>query len=102
MKVIYKAGSRQSLAEMDWEARDAVRSALALVEDKTGFRTYTGEIWRDCTLVITMGHNIYTTSIEICPNEQDVRRRPNAFNTSALYANGAFWASISRNMVELI
>jgi hypothetical protein len=102
MRVLYKAGSRQSFAEMDWEAQDAVRRALALVENKTGFRTLANEVWRDCMLVITMGHNIYTTSIEIRPSEQEVRRRPNAFNAAALYANGAFWAYVSRNKVELI
>lgn len=102
MNVLYKAGNRQSFAEMDWEAQDAVRQALILVENKTGFRTLTNEVWRNCTLVITMGHNIYTTSIEIRPSKQEVGRRPNAFNAAALYANGVFWAYISRNKVELI
>ena len=60
--------------EWDWEVREAVKTALALVEGKNGFKTHS-EIWRRCNLVITVGHNIYTTSIEIRPPEQDVIRR---------------------------
>ena len=60
MKVVYQAGSRSRFEDMDWEAQEAVRRAVAMVEGKTGFRTHR-ETWRDCQLEVTMGHNIYTT-----------------------------------------
>lgn len=102
MKIIYKAGNRKSVEEMDCEARDAVRKALELVEGKHGFKTHF-EIWRDCELIITIGHNIYNTSIQICPPEMaKIRRRANWHNGYAYYCNGVFWASVSRTKVELI
>ena len=55
------------------------------------------------SIYITVGHNIYTTSIEIRPPEQDViRRRSNWHNGYAYYCNGVFWANMSRVKVELI
>lgn len=66
MKIIYKEGTRKTLAESTGEVRSAVATALELVEGKHGFRT-PFEIWRNCKLVITIGHNIYTTFIEIRP-----------------------------------
>ena len=105
MKIIYKSYMARPLkpfGEWDWEVREAVKTALALVEGKNGFRTHS-EIWRRCNLVITVGHNIYTTSIEIRPPEQDViRRRSNWHNGYAYYCNGVFWANMSRVKVELI
>ena len=53
MKIIYKEGTRKTLAESTEEARSAVATALELVEDKHGFRT-PFEIWRNCELVITI------------------------------------------------
>lgn len=102
MKVIYHEGSRSSITELDWEARAAVSHAKSMVEGKTGFRTQGGEVWRDCALEIWLGHNIYTTAIEIRPPDRAVLECPNAFNAAAYYANGVFWAYISRNKVELI
>ena len=105
MKIIYKSYMARPLkpfGEWDWEVREAVKTALALVEGKNGFRTHS-EIWRRCNLVITVGHNIYTTSIEIRPPEQDViRRRSNWHNGYAYYCNGVFWANMSRVRVELV
>ncbi|EDV03022.1 hypothetical protein BACINT_02134 [Bacteroides intestinalis DSM 17393] len=105
MKIIYKSYMARPLkpfGEWDWEVREAVKTALALVEGKNGFKTHS-EIWRRCNLVITVGHNIYTTSIEIRPPEQDViRRRSNWHNGYAYYCNGVFWANMSRVKVELI
>ena len=66
MKIIYKEGTRKTLAESTGEVRSAVATALELVEGKHGFRT-PFEIWRNCELVITIGYNIYTTSVEIRP-----------------------------------
>ena len=77
MKTIFLS----SLEKMDSEARAAVRHAQELVEGKTGFRTITGETWRDCTLVINPGHNTYTTNIRIEPKAKEVQRRPKACNT---------------------
>ena len=57
MKIIYKEGTRKTLAESTGEVRSAVATALELVEGKHGFRT-PFEIWRNCKLVITIGHNI--------------------------------------------
>lgn len=88
--------------EWDSDVRDAVDKALELVKDKHGFRTHS-EIWRRCELIITIGHNIYTTSIEIRPPQMAIiRRRANWHNGYAYYCNGVFWASISRTKVELI
>ena len=79
--------------------KDCILSDIASV--KTG-KTHS-EIWRRCNLVITVGHNIYTTSIEIRPPEQDViRRRSNWHNGYAYYCNGVFWANMSRVRVELV
>ena len=89
-------------AQWDSEVQDAVRDALALIEGKHGFRT-PFEIWRSCELIITIGHNIYTTSIEIRPPEVTViKRRSNWHNGYAYFCNGSFWANISRIKVELI
>lgn len=54
MKIIYKEGTRKTLAESTGEVRSAVATALELVEGKHGFRT-PFEIWRNCKLVITIG-----------------------------------------------
>lgn len=101
MKVVYQAGSRNRFEDMDWEAQEAVRRAVAMVEGMTGFRTHS-ETWRNCQLEVTMGHNIYTTDIRICPDEREKNRRSNYHNGSAYYCNGAFWAVVSRTQVELI
>ncbi len=102
MKIIYKAGNRKTFAEMNGETQQAVRRAVELVENKQGFKT-PFEIWRNCELIITIGHNIYTTSIEIRPPEKDIiKRRSNWHNGYAYYCNGVFWANWSRIKVELI
>ena len=77
MKIIYKEGTRKTLAESTEEVRSTVATALELVEGKHGFRT-PFEIWHNCKLVITIGHNIYTTSIEIHPPVMAyIKRRSN-------------------------
>ncbi|TDO64360.1 hypothetical protein [Sunxiuqinia elliptica] len=105
MKIIYTgylANRVRPRKEWDYEVRDAVDKALELVEGKHGFRT-PFEIWRNCELIITIGHNIYTTSIEIRPPQMAViKRRANWHNGYAYYCNGVFWANISRIKVELI
>lgn len=101
MKVVYQTGSRSRFEDMDWEAQEAVRRAVAMVADKTGFRTHR-ETWRDCQLEITMGHNIYTTDIRIVPDVRERLGRSQYLNDSAYYCNGAFWAVVSRTQVELI
>lgn len=98
MRTIYKS----TCERMDAEVRAAIHHACELVEGKDGFRTCTGETWRNCHLEIQHGHNIYTTNIYLKPDEKAVQRRPDAFNTYAFYANGAFWACISLNKVDLI
>ena len=102
MKIIYKEGNRKTLAESTGEVRSAVATALELVEGKHGFRT-PFEIWRNCELVITIGHNIYTTSVEIRPPSMAyIKRRSNWHNGYAYYCNGACWGNFSRTKVELI
>ena len=56
MKIIYKSYMARpaQIGEWDWEVREAVKTALALVEGKNGFKTHS-EIWRRCNLVITVG-----------------------------------------------
>lgn len=102
MKVVYQAGSRSRFEDMNWEAQEAVRRAVEIVEGMTGFRTHRGEVWRGCQLEVTMGHNIYTTDIRIVPDVQERLSRSSYLNYSAYYDNGAFWASVSRTQVELI
>ena len=102
MKVVYQAGSRSRFEDMDWEAQEAVRRAVEMVEGMTGFRTHRGEVWRGCQLEVTMGHNIYTTDIRIVPDVRERLSRSSYLNDSATYSNGAFWASVSRTQVELI
>lgn len=105
MKIIYQSYMGRPLEAPErwhWEVREAVERAVELVQGKTGFRTHS-EIWRRCDLVVTVGHNIYTTNIEIRPPEQDmIRRRSNWNNGYAYYCNGVFWANVSRVKVELI
>ena len=101
MKVVYQAGSLSRLEDMDWEAQEAVRRAVAMVEGKTGFRTH-AETWRNCQLEVTMGHNIYTTDIRIIPDARKRFGRSQDLNGSSYYCNGAFWAAVSRTQVELI
>lgn len=102
MKAIYREGSRKTLDESDDEVRDAVAAALKLIEDKKGFRTV-HEVWRDCQLIITIGHNIYTTNIHIMPSDEERKRRSGRWhNLYAYFCNGVFWANWSRIRVELI
>lgn len=100
MQVIFEHIARLNRA--DAEVRQAVNDALRLTIGKTGFRTET-EIWRGCELVITLGHNLRTTTIHICPPDTaKVRRRSNWRNGAAYYRNGAFWGNINNTKVELI
>jgi len=105
MEITYKGYMGRPLkpsAAWDSQVRDAVAGALALIEGKDGFRT-SFEIWRRCELIITIGHNIYTTSIEIRPLQKAIiNRRSNWHNGYAYYCDGVFWANISRTKVELI
>ena len=102
MKIIYKEGTRKTLAESTGEVRSAVATALELVEGKHGFRT-PFEIWRNCELVITIGYNIYTTSVEIRPPAMAyIKRRSNWHNRYAYYAAGAFRGNNDNGEVELI
>lgn len=102
MKILYKEGNRKTFDQMDRESQEAVKKAIELVGEKTGFRTPT-EIWRDCELIITIGHNIYTTSIVISPPPMAlIKRRANWHNGHAYFCNGVFWANFSRIKVELI
>jgi len=103
MKIIYKgylSDRVKPIEEWDYEVRDAVQEATTLVEGKHGFRTHF-EIWRNCELIITIGHNIYTTSIEIRPPQLAfLRRRANWYNGYAYFCNGAFWAN--RDMTKAV
>lgn len=105
MKIIYKgylSDRVRPCEEWDCEVRNAVAGALALVEGKHGFRT-DFEIWRNCELIITIGYNIYTTSIEIRPPQTAyIRRRANWYNGYAYFCNGVFWANRSKAKVVLI
>lgn len=87
---------------MDTEAQDTVKKAVELIEGKHGFRT-DFEIWRNCELVITVGHNINTTLIEIRPPEGTyIKRRANWYNSHACFINGVFLGNRSRAEVVLI
>ena len=69
MKIIYNGYMGREitpLPECDSEVQDAVKEAVMLVEGKHGFRTHF-EIWRNCELIITIGHNMETTSIDALP-----------------------------------
>lgn len=105
MKVIYRgylAREVKPFSEWDSEVQDAVKKALELVEGKNGFKTHC-ERWGKCELIITIGHNIYTTSIEIRPPERlMLKRKSDWHNGHAYFCNGVFWANFSRTKVELI
>ena len=101
MDVIFLEGSRKHISETNFEAREAIEKAMELVRDRRGFRTHT-DTWRECKLEITLGHNIYTTSIRIEPDAKLKKRWNNWYNGHAYYCNGVFWASRSRCRVELI
>ena len=58
---------------------------------------------RNCELVITIGYNIYTTSVEIRPPSMAyIKRRSNWHNRYAYYAAGAFRGNNDNAEVELI
>jgi len=105
MKIIYKGYSDEKVkpvSQWDSEVQDAVNTALELVEGKHGFRTHF-EIWRNCELIITIGHNISTTSIEIQPPPMAfIRRRASWYNRYAYFADGAFWANRDKTTAVLI
>lgn len=105
MKIItkgYKDTTEQPFPEWDIKVQDAVHEAINLVVGKHGFRTHF-EIWRNCELLITIGQDIETTSIEIRPPEgTHLKRRANWYNSYAYFSNGAFWANRDKTKVELI
>lgn len=105
MDVIYTKYLGRSLApcsEWDWEVRKAVKRALELVEGKGGFKTQF-EKMHYCKLEITVGHNIYTTSIHIEPDERYYKKSLRRWvNRYAYYCNGVFWGSFTRTEVDLI
>lgn len=94
MKIIYQGYLNRKVRpahEWDSKVKDAIKKALELVEGKHGFRT-PFEVWRNCELAITIGHNIYTTSIEIRPPEIAlIKRRANWHNGYAYFSDGVFW-----------
>ena len=100
MQVIFEHIAR--LSRTDAEVRHAVNDALRLTIGKTGFRTET-EIWRDCGLVVTLGHDLRTTTIRIRPPDNALwKRRCNWCNAYAYYAHGIFLGDVSNTKVELI
>ena len=100
MQVIFEHIAR--LKGTDAEVRQAVNDALRLTQNKTGFRTET-EIWRGCELVVTLGHDLRTTTIRIRPPDNALwKRRGNWRNAYAYYANGVFRGNITKKKVELI
>jgi len=99
MKIVYKEGSRSRFEDMDSEAQEAVRRAISMVKGKTGFRT-DYEVWRDCTLEVTFGHNIYTTTIYIVPDR--AKNAGTKMNGYAIYINGVFVGNHDIKIVELI
>jgi len=105
MKIIYNGYMGREIkafSEWDSEVRDAVQDAITLIEGKHGFRTHF-EIWRNCELIINIGHNIYTTSIEIRPPQMAlIKRRANWYNSYAYFCNGEFWANRDRTKAVLI
>ena len=102
MNIIYTVESHRAMTEADEQTRHAVRDAMRLTAGKVGFRTAT-EIWWDCDLVVTCGHDIRTAAIEIRPPDTaKLRRRSNWRNSSAYYRNGAFWGDITNTKAELI
>lgn len=71
----------QPFPEWDLTVQDTIHEAMNLISGKHGFRTHF-EIWRNCELIITIGHNIHTTSVEIRPPEMAlIRRRANWYNS---------------------
>lgn len=105
MKIItkgYMNSTVQPFPEWDIEVQNAVHNAMTLVTGKHGFRTHF-EIWRNCELIITIGHDMETTSIEIRPPEGTyLKRRANWYNGYAFFSEGAFWANRDKSKVELI
>jgi len=105
MKIItkgYMNSKVQPFLEWDLEVQDAIHEAMNLIADKHGFRTHF-DIWRNCELIITVGHNLHTTSIEIRPPKMAlIRRRANWYNSYAYFCNGAFWANRDRTKAVLI
>ena len=97
MKIKY-----QNITVPTAEVWKQIQDALNLIEGKHGFRT-SFEIWHNCEMMITIGHNINTVSIIIQPPELAViRRRSNWRNSYAYYRNGAFYGNVSNTIVKLI
>ena len=105
MKAIYKgyAGKEvKPFSEWNSEVQDVVKKALELIEGKNGFKT-PFETWRKCELIITVGHNLYTTSIEIRPVENTMLNRKRDYhNGYAFFYDKWFWGNMSHARVELI
>ncbi len=107
MKVVYHEGSRKTLDEADDEVREAVAAAIKQIENKRGFKTI-HEVWRECNLIITIGHNIYTTSIHIVPTDEEMKRKSKSIfgkrwhNGHAYFCNSVFWSNFNKIPVELI
>ena len=102
MNIIYEADSRRLMEKADKQIQRAVGHAVQLTANKTGFRTAT-EIWRGCALIVTLGHDLRTATIHICPPDMAILlRRSNWRNGSAYYRNGDFWGSVTNTKAELI
>ena len=101
MNVIYK-GDVKPFEEWNYEVQDAVKESLNLVEGKKGFKTHS-ERWSECELIISIGNNLYNTSIEIRPTEHVMLERKSKYhNGYAYYCNGVFWANLSQTKVDII
>jgi hypothetical protein len=105
MKIIYNGYMGREIKpfpEWDSEVQDTVQNAIMLIEGKHGFRTHF-EIWRNCELIITIGHNMESTPVEIRPPAGIYfKRRANWYNAFAYFSDGAFWANRDKSKVELI
>lgn len=91
MKIEYRAGSRKTFVEMDTESRKAAHEAISLVKDKKAIMAETKKT--KCHLVVSFGHNIYTTDIWLCSTPGLVE---------AFYFDGAFYDVINKEKVALI
>lgn len=97
MLVVYKEGTVDCIGKLDYESMQAVKKAIELTREKSGFKSIYGEVMNNCTLEITMGFNIYHTHIHLIPDNDDWQ-----IERYAYYCQGSFYGSFSRQKVELI
>lgn len=94
MEVIYKAGTRKTFEGMDIESQCAVREAVEFVKDKRAI-AYGAERCIMCVMVVSFGHNIYGTRIELYPVSEPGQ-------VYAFYKNGRFFDYVTSVEVVLI